>query len=153
MSRAIVCGVDGSADSQAAVETASTLAGQLGTRLVLVHVMESMPVPYGSAAGFVGPPAMQMVEEERSVRQERAIQLLEHTAYASGVNGADRRVVFGDPAERLAEIADDEDAEMIVVGSRGRGAFKSAFLGSVSNSLVGIAGCPVVIVPRGVSER
>jgi nucleotide-binding universal stress UspA family protein len=115
--------------------------------------MESMPVAYGSAAAFVGPPAMQLVEEERSVREERAAQLLEHTAYSGGVGEAERRVVHGDPAERLAEIADDVDAELIVVGSRGRGAFKSAFLGSVSNSLVGIARCPVLIVPRGVSER
>jgi nucleotide-binding universal stress UspA family protein len=40
---------------------------------------------------------------------------------------------------------------LIVVGSRGRGRFKAAFLGSVSNSLVGVARCPVLIVPPGVS--
>ena len=36
---------------------------------------------------------------------------------------------------------------MIVVGSRGRGAFKAAFLGSVSTSLIGVARCPVLVVP------
>jgi nucleotide-binding universal stress UspA family protein len=41
---------------------------------------------------------------------------------------------------------------MIVVGSRGRGAFKAAFLGSVSSSLVGVARCPVLIVPPGAAE-
>ena len=56
------------------------------------------------------------------------------------------------PAERLADLADEEDAELIVVGSRGRGAFTAAFLGSVSNSLIGVARCPVVVVPPGVSE-
>jgi nucleotide-binding universal stress UspA family protein len=40
-----------------------------------------------------------------------------------------------------------------VVGSRGRGAFRSAFLGSVSNSLVGVARCPVLIVPPGAEVR
>jgi nucleotide-binding universal stress UspA family protein len=57
----------------------------------------------------------------------------------------------GLPAERLADLADDEDAELIVVGSRGRGRFKASFLGSVSNSLVGVARCPVLVVPPGVS--
>ena len=49
-------------------------------------------------------------------------------------------------------VADEEDAELIVVGSRGRGAFKAAFLGSVSNALVGVARCPVLIVPHGATE-
>jgi nucleotide-binding universal stress UspA family protein len=57
----------------------------------------------------------------------------------------------GLPAERLADIADDEHADLIVVGSRGRGAFRAAFLGSVSSSLVGIARCPVLIVPPGAT--
>jgi nucleotide-binding universal stress UspA family protein len=42
---------------------------------------------------------------------------------------------------------------MIVVGSRGRGAFKAAFLGSVSTSLIGIARCPVLVVPPGAAHR
>jgi nucleotide-binding universal stress UspA family protein len=69
----------------------------------------------------------------------------------AGLADAERRVVVGFPAERLAELADEEDAELIVVGSRGRGAFKAAFLGSVSSSLVGIARCPVLIVPPGAA--
>jgi nucleotide-binding universal stress UspA family protein len=42
---------------------------------------------------------------------------------------------------------------LIVVGSRGRGRFKAALLGSVSNSLVGLARCPVLIVPPGAAEN
>ena len=40
---------------------------------------------------------------------------------------------------------------MIVVGSRGRGAFKAAFLGSVSGELIGVARCPVLVVPPGAA--
>jgi nucleotide-binding universal stress UspA family protein len=36
---------------------------------------------------------------------------------------------------------------LIIVGSRGRGAFKAAFLGSVSNELIGVVRCPVLVVP------
>jgi nucleotide-binding universal stress UspA family protein len=59
--------------------------------------------------------------------------------------------VNGYPAERLADLADEEGAELIVVGSRGRGAFKAAFLGSVSTSLIGVARCPVLVVPPGAA--
>jgi nucleotide-binding universal stress UspA family protein len=41
---------------------------------------------------------------------------------------------------------------MIVVGSRGRGAFKAAFLGSVSTSLIGVARCPILVVPPGAAD-
>jgi nucleotide-binding universal stress UspA family protein len=67
-----------------------------------------------------------------------------------GLSDVHRRVLAGLPAERLADVADEEEAQLIVVGSRGRGAFKAAFLGSVSSSLIGVARCPVVIVPHGV---
>jgi nucleotide-binding universal stress UspA family protein len=49
---------------------------------------------------------------------------------------------FGPPAERRADLADEEDAELTGVGSRGRGAFNAASLGSPSNSPVGGARSP-----------
>jgi nucleotide-binding universal stress UspA family protein len=70
----------------------------------------------------------------------------------ANVETAERRVVSGFAAERLAELADEAAAELIVVGSRGRGGFKGAFLGSVSTSLIGVARCPVLVVPPGARE-
>jgi nucleotide-binding universal stress UspA family protein len=78
--------------------------------------------------------------------------LLARIAFDAGLVDAERRVAVGLPAERLAELADAEKAELIVVGLRGRGAFKAAFLGSISNSLLGVARCPVLIVPPGARE-
>jgi nucleotide-binding universal stress UspA family protein len=149
MSTAIVCGVDGSPDSTAAVGVATSLAETLGARLVLAHVVEPAYVPYARAAPFgglsmAGPLA---VHEERVAREEAGARLLEQVADAAGVVEADHRVAVGAPAERLADIADDERADLLVVGSRGRGPLKAAFLGSVSKSLVGLARCPVLIVP------
>jgi len=87
-------------------------------------------------------------------RQEEAARgLLTDVSEAMGLEGTDQRVVNGYPAERLADLADEEGAELIVVGSRGRGAFKAAFLGSVSTSLIGVARCPVLVVPPGAAAQ
>jgi nucleotide-binding universal stress UspA family protein len=86
-------------------------------------------------------------------QQEAGERLLAQMADEAALDQAERRVVSGVPAERLADLADAEEAELIVVGSRGRGAFKAAFLGSVSTSLIGVARCPVLVVPPGVTRR
>jgi nucleotide-binding universal stress UspA family protein len=67
------------------------------------------------------------------------------------LGGTERRVVFGFTADRLADLADDEDAELIVVGSRGRRGFKAAWLGSVSMDVIGVARRPVLVVPPEVA--
>jgi nucleotide-binding universal stress UspA family protein len=156
MSGAIVCGVDGSADSRAALAVAELYARRLGAKLVLAHVVEFVPAPYGvtgplgaGVRGLGGGPSLTETQEEREKAGE---ELLERMATDAGNDHTERRVVIGHPGEGLADLADDEEAELIVVGSRGRGAFKSAFLGSVSSSLVGVARCPVLIVPPGASE-
>ena len=152
MNASIMCGIDGSADSQAALAFAERLASRLGTRLVLAHVAELAHIPYAATTSFGGSAGRVAVTEEIDSKKEAAEQLLEQAADA-GLADAERRAAVGVPSERLAELADEEDAELIVVGSRGRGAFKAAFLGSVSNSLVGVARCPVVIVPPGAAEH
>jgi nucleotide-binding universal stress UspA family protein len=98
-----------------------------------------------------GTAGRQAVLEERETQRESAEALLEEVVGEAGVAYAERRALVGVPAERIADLADEEDAELIVVGSRGRGAFKAAFLGSVSNSLVGVARRPVLIVPPGAA--
>ncbi|MGH3837893.1 MAG: universal stress protein, partial [Pseudonocardiaceae bacterium] len=119
----------------------------------LAHVGELAHTSYAAAAAFGRSGGPIAVKEEIDAQKEAAERLLEQVAADAGLTDAEHRVALGLPSERLADLADEEDAELIVVGSRGRGAFKAAFLGSVSNSLVGVARCPVVIVPRGAAER
>lgn len=54
----------------------------------------------------------------------------------------------GGPARRLLELAEERGVDLMIVGSRGRGAWMSAILGSVSGHLAAHARCPVVIVPH-----
>jgi nucleotide-binding universal stress UspA family protein len=153
MEKSIVCGVDGSADSEAALTEAARLADRLGVRIVLANVVEYAHSPYVGVGGIgpvAGPqvPLTAVMEEE----EHAAERLLDEMAAEAGLETAEKRVVSGMAAERLADLADEVDAELIVVGSRGRGALKAAFLGSVSASLIGVARCPVLVVPRGATE-
>lgn len=151
MSASIVCGVDGSAYSQAALRVAGRLSERLGLKLVVAHVAEPAYIPYAASVPFGGMAGGYALTEEVESREEAAERLVGQIVVDSGLD-VERRALVGVPADRLAALAEDEDAELIVVGSRGRGAFKSAFLGSVSNSLVDVARCPVLIVPPGATD-
>jgi nucleotide-binding universal stress UspA family protein len=153
MSRAIVCGLDGSPHSQATLRVAAKLSERLGRRLVLAHIAEVAHVPYAAAYPFAGVAGPMAVEHEIDAEEHAGERLLKNAADALGLVDFERRVEVGDPAERLADVADEEDAELIVVGSRGRGAFKAAVLGSVSSRLVAVARCPVLIVPTAPEDR
>jgi universal stress protein E len=150
MKNAIVCGVDGSTDSDAALAVAAKLAERVGARLVLANVVEQVPSPYAAVSVIDGyplarAPAADVLEEQ----VQAGARLLETAAERADAENTEKRVVIGFAAERLAELADEENAELIVVGSRGRGALKAAFLGSVSTSLIGVARVPVLVVPPG----
>jgi len=146
MSSSILCVVDGSEDAHAALRAAAQLSGQLELRLVAAHVVQAVSnePALGMAPGLrlVGSPAADL---------EAGRALLDHVLDEEGLTDAERHVVYGFPADCLANVADDEDAELIVVGSRGRGPFKAALLGSVSTALIGVARRPVLVVPRGAA--
>jgi nucleotide-binding universal stress UspA family protein len=98
-----------SADSQAAIGVAARLAERLEARLVLAHVAEVALVPYaavgGMGAGGIAP--QPMTPATRDDPEEAGARLLELIAAEHGLADAERRVVVGFPAERLADLADE----------------------------------------------
>jgi nucleotide-binding universal stress UspA family protein len=152
MDRSIVCGVDGSPDSQAALAVAVDLATRLQLRLIMATVVEPIHASYVGAASL-GRAMPRPLLPTTGQQEETAHELLVELGTTMGLEDTDRRVVVGYAAERLADLADEEGAEMIVVGSRGRGAFKAALLGSVSTNLIGVARCPILVVPPGAADR
>ncbi len=135
----LVCGVDDSAYGRAAARVAARLAERLRRALLVVHVTR-VPAAFGDSAAAAG---------ERGLR--RGESLLATVIAEEGLGPADHRVELGAAADRLAGVAEEEDAELIVVGSRGRGALRAALLGSVSSQLIASAPCPVLVVPPGAA--
>lgn len=133
MTRTIVVGIDGSPESKAALRWAIDEARLRRARLVAVFAWH-----YGV---FLDGPQVVVPDLERS-----AEEVLDAAVDEAGVDGVEveRRTVQGTPAQALVEAA--KEAELLVVGSRGRGGFSGLLLGSVSQQCVHHATCPVVVV-------
>ncbi len=136
----ILCGVDGSPESRLALRHAAQLSELLGVRLVVAHVVQ--PTPLG-----IGPTARQLASIPVDALLAGGEAILDEILDEEELADVERRVVLGFPGDRLADLADEEDAELIVVGSRGRGVLKAALLGSVSTNVIAVARQPVLVVP------
>ena len=142
----ILCGIDDASESRTAVVAAVRLAEALNARLVLAHVMPSPDAPPSGMASQRGLLRARAIEAGRRLLGEAAGELLDDTR-TEALEGAQTRVDFGDPARRLATVADEIEAGMIVVGTRGRGLPKVALAGSVSQTLAAEESRPILIVP------
>ncbi len=144
---AIVCGVDHSEGSRRALRVAADLAERLDSRLLLINVRPSpAEVPPGLAS------ESDVVRERtvaggRRLLEELGAEFLEEPGARRLLDLVVGRVEFGDPAYRLARLADEVRATLIVVGSRGHGRSRSILLGSVSQTLASARSRPVLVVP------
>ncbi|WP_329531030.1 universal stress protein [Streptomyces sp. NBC_01450] len=133
----IVVGVDGSTSSYAALRWAVRYAGLVGGTVDAVAVWE-LPGLYGWSA-----PAVDVDVDEDDARQRMRQELIDVLG-ADTAGSIRTHVVHGNATDVLLRSA--EGAEVLVVGSRGRGGFARALLGSVSQHVSQHASCPVVIV-------
>ena len=135
----IVVGVDGSDGARLALRWAVAEARRWGALLVLVHAWQDV-----MAADFVASAvaAMESAAKQVLARAQREAEEL-------GGDAVDARLERGGAADVLLRAA--EDADLLVVGSRGRGGFSALLLGSTSQQCVQHASCPVVVVPGATS--
>jgi nucleotide-binding universal stress UspA family protein len=142
----IVVGVDGSEGSAAALAWAVKLADETGARVEAVYVWEPS---YAWMDGSYWP-AIERWSREIDQAQRAADESLDYARREADTGLAEhvpvaRTVVWGEPAQTLCARA--READLLVVGSRGRGRFKGLVLGSVSQQCVREAAVPVVVVP------
>lgn len=150
----VLIGTDGSDD---AISAASAGLDLLDTpeRVTVVCVVETPgAATAGLESGFAGgmvsdtevDRAWQLVEEEAGVALDRTVAAL-------GVDvPVDRVTRAGEAGPAICRLAEEIGADVVVVGSRGRGAIKRALLGSVSTHVINSAPCPVVVVRAGTED-
>lgn len=140
-----VVGIDGSDHSRRALDWGLEYARRTGGR---VHLVSAWEIPMGpwSATGA----ALDMVfargyDFASSAQSELDRLLSEWIPEDPGVP-VEAEATEGNPARVLMDVARDLDADVLVVGSRGRGGFTGLLLGSVSQTCVAHSTCPVVVV-------
>ncbi|XP_030925438.1 uncharacterized protein LOC115952404 [Quercus lobata] len=118
--------------------------------VVLVHVkqpFQHFTVPAGPGGAIFYPPTS-VVESVRKAQEESSAMLLSRALQLckDKMVKAETLVLDGDPKDMICHAAEQMHADLLVVGSRGLGMIKRAFLGSVSDYCAHHAKCPVLIV-------
>lgn len=136
----IVVGVDGSTHSREAWRFALEEARRRHAKVQVVHAYRAPPT--GRPRGFTSP----VTWPSRDFLEAQALEIIDHTTGVVPKDVTVERVAAPEsPADALGRIG--RGADLIVIGSRGRGGFTGLLLGSVSQQVVRHAPCPVVVVP------
>jgi nucleotide-binding universal stress UspA family protein len=136
----ILVATDGSREAQLAVTTAADLAKSTDSELHVVHVGES-PLVYHPERH-----AYRAKYEEHEKEAQRLLEAEVERIEAAGATEAQAHLRMGRADEEIVELAQSIHAGLIVMGSRGQGRLRRALVGSVSESVVRHAHCPVTIV-------
>lgn len=133
----VVVGVDGSENSKEALKWAVEFGRRYDTVVEATAVWQ-IPVAYGYRAAYLEP-GEEVAERTRQILAETVRETVGEEA------GVVENVLRGIPAETLVELS--ESAQLLVLGTRGHGAFSGMLLGSVSQHCVTHSKCPFVVIP------
>lgn len=138
----VLVGVDGSPTSERATELAFDEASRRGVELIALHAWSDMPILGFPSINWSPAETENIKSAEKEVLAERLAGFQERYP-----DVAVRRVVVADrPSYQLLKHA--ESAQLVVVGSHGRGGFAGMLLGSVANAVVNSARVPVIVVRK-----
>ncbi len=136
----ILLPTDGSEEATLAVRTAADLSEKTGSELHVVHVGEVTLGYHPERHGY----HMQYERDEKEARELLETQV--EGIKAAGDTVAQAHLRMGKADEHIVVLAEELGADLIVMGSRGLGGVKRALMGSVSDSVVRHAHCPVLVV-------
>ncbi len=138
--KTIVIATDGSPSAREALEFGLELAREQGAAATVVHVAPALDVLPGTGFAPGGATPHQLTDDDRASLVEARV-----LAEDGGVE-IRTELLTGHPADEIVAYADNVDADLIVVGSRGHGAIASALLGSVSRAVLHEAKRPILVV-------
>lgn len=125
---------DFSTSSDAGLAYASSLARDLGAKLLITHV-EEPPVVYGTGEMYYGIP---------NPDTDTLTTMLEAVKPTDPAVAFEHHLVTGDPANEIVRLAQDENVDMIIMGTHGRTGLRRMLMGSVTEAVVRRAACPVL---------
>jgi nucleotide-binding universal stress UspA family protein len=127
--RRILCPIDFSAESRAALRVAVDLCRRLGAALTILHVRDR-------SAPRIGPQDAAGGSLDELVREARG----------AGLGATAAEEIEGDPRQDIAEHAERQGFDLVVMGTHGRTGRDRALAGSVAESTVRRSRCPVLVV-------
>ena len=137
MIQKILVPVDGSECTEKTIDFACDIAKKFRSELILLCVVPQ-PILFGVEAGIVDFRPLEdagkdILDSSKQIAKKRGLS-------------PDTRLETGQAADKISQIAEDENIDLIVIGSRGMSGVKSFLLGSVSDKVSHHASCPVLIV-------
>lgn len=148
----ILLAYDGSKESSAAAKVAAEITNATGSQLHLLHVVANEPYPPPfDYVSYEEPEVWEAWEGSLERDEEQARSFVEEQAQrmeAQGAKVAEAHLSFGKPDNEIVRLAEDLNAGFVVVGNRGRGGIRRTLMGSVSDSVVRYAHCPVMVVRK-----
>ncbi len=143
----ILAATDGSEDADLALRAAADLSSRTGSELHVVHVWPGPPLPVTRHSAGAG-----LARDDPREHEMKARELLERQVSRAKIA---RRIIArkhlreGRPAEEITELAEELGVGLVITGSRGLNAVKRLVVGSVSEGVVSLAPCPVLVVRGG----
>lgn len=128
---------DGSSEAELAARTATDLAESHNSELHVVYVEPALPM----IDQFADPGPERTSPESRRLLDEQVKRIEE-----AGGTVAEAHLRLGRPDDQIVRVSEEVGAGLIIIGSRGRGGVRRALMGSVSDSVVRHAHCPVLVV-------
>ena len=136
--RKVLYPTDFSAAGKHALELATSLARDGGGSLVIIHV-EEPPMAYGGGELYSG-----VQEPDREELRKALAAVVPADPSVPCVH----KLLVGDPAEAIIQVAESDGVDLIVMGTHGRTGLGRLLMGSVAESVVRRARCPVLTVKQ-----
>ena len=150
MPKKILVAVDGSKDAALATRAAIDISNKTGAQLHVVHAWRRPQAPSLARPGLAYP-SQEAISYSDTLQQEAEELLEEQVRLTRDAGGSvvEAHLREGRPADEVAGLAEELEADLVVVGSRGIGTIERLTTGSVSEGIVHLAPCPVLVMRGG----
>ncbi|QZP38673.1 universal stress protein [Halobaculum magnesiiphilum] len=147
----IVLATDGSDAAAPAERTGVALSEALGARLTAVSVVDESGTVANVGGGMLTEETIAAVRRALDERAGDAVERVVERTREAGAEAAGE-VIGGEPSRAICGYASDADADLIVVGTHGRGGIRRIVLGSVAERVIRCADRPVLVVPAAAGD-